>query len=277
MYTCNLVGSGRLGKTVLASLMRCGALRLLAVFNRTVENSELCIQQLGVGRAVNTLDALPAVDITFVTTTDASISSVISALNPEKCGLIAHCSGILRSTELLAPGSLLKVASIHPLKSFTNRVDNDGLRDCHCFAEGHPQALQVLTDLFAAAGAIVHPIDGAKKANYHCGAVMASNYLVTLFAEAIDLLQQAGIDATTSRIVVQQLMHGTLENLARTKVTEEALTGPLARGDTNTIVKHLAALENTSTLALYKNLAQATLPLTALSTAEKTNLEGLFA
>ena len=92
------------------------------------------------------------------------------------------------------------------------------------------------------------------RAAYHCAAAMASNFLVTLENAA----EQLGATAGLSRQDLLPLVRATVENWAR--LGQDALTGPLARGDQATIDKHRQALVERAAelLPLYDTLAQAT-------------------
>ena len=99
---------------------------------------------------------------------------------------------------------------------------------------------------------------------------MASNYLITLAHASEELLLQAGIAQTHARTMICNLMQGNINNLLNTQRIEEALTGPLCRGDTQTLNMHLKAINNPKTQALYKTAGLATLAMTDLP--EKTQI-----
>ncbi|MBK6431287.1 DUF2520 domain-containing protein [Candidatus Amarolinea dominans] len=79
---------------------------------------------------------------------------------------------------------------------------------------------------------------------YHAGAVFASNYVVTLFSVGVRLLTQAGLTPTQASAALLSLTQGAVRNLA-TVGLPAALTGPIRRGDAETVVRHLAALDAT--------------------------------
>jgi predicted short-subunit dehydrogenase-like oxidoreductase (DUF2520 family) len=119
----------------------------------------------------------------------------------------------------------------------------------------------------------LHPQD---RARYHAAGVIASNYLVTLFDEALHLLQSLGSGAD-ERLVRQTLVHlveNTLQNI-KTAGTVQALTGPIARGDAGTVRKHLEALEqeDTELAALYRLLGRRTTRLAAERGLDAEKLE----
>jgi predicted short-subunit dehydrogenase-like oxidoreductase (DUF2520 family) len=79
------------------------------------------------------------------------------------------------------------------------------------------------------------------RAVYHAAAVFASNYLVALLAEAVRLLEQSGWTEKEAVRGLVPLAEGALANVAKRGPTA-ALTGPIRRGDAETVRRHLEAL-----------------------------------
>jgi predicted short-subunit dehydrogenase-like oxidoreductase (DUF2520 family) len=123
-----------------------------------------------------------------------------------------------------------------------------------------PALAETLISLAQALGGRPALLKTGEKAKYHAAAVIASNYLVTLFALALDLLGRAGVPPDLAREALPPLMAGNLENLA-TLPPAQALTGPIARGDVETLQKHLTALADTPYGAVYRTLGQLTVAL----------------
>src|SRR5258706_266553 len=97
------------------------------------------------------------------------------------------------------------------------------------------------------------------KAIYHAGAVFASNYLVVVEAIAQRLLRHAGLSDADAWAALRPLVEGTFDNLSRHE-PREALTGPVVRGDTATITRHLESLA-VDDPKLYRALGRAALEL----------------
>ena len=102
------------------------------------------------------------------------------------------------------------------------------------------------------------------KASYHASAVMASNLVVSLLAEACAVARDAGIDQPEKPLV--KLALGALEQVANLGALD-ALTGPVVRGDTATIAKHLQALPATAA-PVYRSLS-----IRALAIARERNVD----
>jgi len=113
--------------------------------------------------------------------------------------------------------------------------------------------------------AILNP---GSKTQYHAAAVMASNYLVVLFAASLNLLQSAGVPAPQAQAALNRLMQGNVDNL-RTLLPDQALTGPIARGDIATVERHLQALEESDYQNLYRVLGEAAVQIASQLSAEK--------
>ena len=128
--------------------------------------------------------------------------------------------------------------------------------------EGDPAALSILEPIFHALGAITFCIEKEKKSLYHTAGVFASNYLVTLAQQAVDLLTQADLEKNKALIMILRLMQGTLDQMAHCQSPKHALTGPLQRGDLSTIKSHLLSLSDDQQRTLYSLLGNMTIPLT---------------
>ncbi|MCH9756543.1 MAG: DUF2520 domain-containing protein [Gammaproteobacteria bacterium] len=282
----NLIGPGRVGLALAHALINTNQYTLLGVYHPRLTSAKKAVQSLGFGTAYDTLKALPEADITFITTKDPDIESIVQALakvqNLKPKSLIVHASGIL-SSDVLKP---LKeqgtyIGSLHPLKAFVqkNRLEQNAFKQIYCAVEGDKAAVIQLTAIGRLLDATVFPIHPKEKATYHTAAIMASNYLVTLAAEASTLFECAGIPKTDVPALCTGLMQTSLDNLKQSDTVQNALTGPLMRGDIKTIQKHLKALESSpskTAKTLYKTAGIATLPLTNLSPGKIQNIKALF-
>lgn len=266
----NIIGAGRLGLSLARALLENNCAKPLTIYNRRLEPALEAIRTWGPGNAVETLADLPLADITLITAPDDAIARIAAQLAQSHLAspgqMVAHCSGVLGS-EVLSPlresGGL--IASIHPLRAFrAGNVPFNAFQGCDCVVEGDAQVAQALTTLFTRIGAHVMPIQASKKAVYHAAAVMASNYLITLAGCANTLFHEAGLSDALAQNITNNLMQNSLTNLKETRQASLALTGPLARGDIQTITKHLNAIPSESIRTLYRAAGLATLPLTRL-------------
>jgi predicted short-subunit dehydrogenase-like oxidoreductase (DUF2520 family) len=114
-------------------------------------------------------------------------------------------------------------------------------------------------------------INPEARPRYHAAAVFASNYVVVLAGVARSLLERAGPSRSAAWEAIKPLLSGTLENLLAAD-PESALTGPVARADTETLRQHLAAV-SPEEAALYEALARAAIPFARLTPVEKSAVE----
>lgn len=278
----NLIGAGRLGRVIAKALLDSGKAALGAVCNAHFHKAREAIRQLGSGVAVPHLLDLPPADLTFITTPDDQILQLAKQLAEQGIlrpgSTVVHCSAVL-STTALAPlkAKGCHLASFHPLKAFAKGTRaKQVFQGCDCSIEGDEQAVQLVSALFNPLGVRMIRLEAAAKSTYHAAAVIAANYLVTLAATAIELFEEAGISADLAKQLTTQLMGSSLTNIQQTKRLSHALTGPLQRGDLNTVSQHLTALSKPSTKTLYRSAALATLPLTNLPDELKEQLQVLL-
>ncbi|TWI66912.1 putative short-subunit dehydrogenase-like oxidoreductase (DUF2520 family) [Desulfobotulus alkaliphilus] len=154
-------------------------------------------------------------------------------------------------------------ASLHPLQSFSPSLDRGHpFKNILMTAEGMPEAVETGLAMAEDLGAKGIPIAADAKVLYHAAAVVASNYLVTLLDFSFDLLEASGIEGSHAMAFLAPLISGTLANLEKMPA-EAALTGPVVRGDTSTLKRHLEAISEKRPLRsdLYKALGRATLDL----------------
>jgi predicted short-subunit dehydrogenase-like oxidoreductase (DUF2520 family) len=106
-------------------------------------------------------------------------------------------------------------------------------------------------------------VDARRWQHYHAAAVMACNYQVTLVDAALELMEIAGIDRTAALDARAPFLRATIDNVLAAG-PEEALTGPIRRGDVGSIRRHLAALHgivSQETRQLYSAAGLRTIPI----------------
>jgi predicted short-subunit dehydrogenase-like oxidoreductase (DUF2520 family) len=192
----------------------------------------------------------PVRELVLLCVPDAEIAAAAAAVAPAPGRLVGHCSGAT-TLEPLAPHEAF---SLHPLMTVTDRGASFAGVPC-AVAGSTPRALQAAHELAARLGMTAVAIDDADRAAYHAAASIASNFLVTLEAAAERLLATAGAD----RDVLVPLVRATVENWAAAG-GPSALTGPIARGDEQTVARQRDAVAQRAPdlLPLFDVLAGAT-------------------
>jgi len=200
--------------------------------------------------------------------TSAVILSVPDAVLPEVAMALAargaapggcaafHTSGAL-GADPLGPlhGRGYAVGTLHPLRAVATPVGSgDGFRRTSFAVSGSPDALRVADQIVALVGGSLLKVPTNRRPLYHAAAVLASNYLVVLLHEAVRLLEQTGACREEAERAMASLALGTIENVVELGL-DRALTGPLLRGDVETVELHLRTL-STDDAALYAELGR---------------------
>ncbi|HJS41928.1 MAG TPA: Rossmann-like and DUF2520 domain-containing protein [Gemmatimonadales bacterium] len=175
--------------------------------------------------------------------------------------VVLHLSGV-QGQEALGPlvGTRAALGSLHPLQTIVEPEQApQRLKGAWAAVEGMPRAVEAGEQLARDVGMRPFRITTKAKAIYHAGAVFASNYLVVVEAVAQRLLRHAGLSDADAWAALRPLVEGTIENLTRYE-PREALTGPVVRGDTATIARHLESL-TVDDAKLYRALGRAALEL----------------
>jgi predicted short-subunit dehydrogenase-like oxidoreductase (DUF2520 family) len=181
---------------------------------------------------------------------DRAIAGVAGELAPGPW--VAHVSG---ATPLAALEPHTRRFGLHPLQTFDRSGEAAQLDGAWCAvtAEG-AEALATAGKLAATLGLRPFALDDAARTLYHAGAVFASNYLVTIHHAASALLREAGAPPEALEPLMRRTIDGGFE-----------LTGPIARGDQETVARHTEALNRLrpDLEPLYAALAEATAALAA--------------
>jgi predicted short-subunit dehydrogenase-like oxidoreductase (DUF2520 family) len=194
---------------------------------------------------------LGGVRLVCIATPDAAIAEVCGALAPRLGGDVAvvHFSGATSVHALdAAPGPK---ACVHPVQTVWPERGADQLEGAHAAITGD---WEVGAGLARELGLEPFPLADEMKVLYHAAMVFASNYLVTITATAVGLLERTGLDRELALRVLAPLQHRTVD------VAGAAPTGPIARGDAETVAAHLDAI-GPGLAPLYRSLGRATLPL----------------
>jgi len=266
--TVNFIGAGRLGKAIAKLLNSSKQFTIQAIVNKTIDSAHEAVKFIGAGSAYAKLSAMPKTDVIFITTQDEFIGSIakeLSTCNIIKEGtLVIHCSGSLSSEVLVTlKRKGANIASIHPIKSFADsKLSIKEFAGTYCAVEGDEEIMDVLQTIVKAIHGVPILISANEKAIYHAAGFFACASLVTLYHHAKLCYQQANIDQDIAHKIIVNLMQSTLNNLNELQDENKALTGPIKRGDTTILAKHLAAMKEKDQIDLYKALAKATIDLT---------------
>jgi predicted short-subunit dehydrogenase-like oxidoreductase (DUF2520 family) len=241
-----VVGAGAMGRALALRLADRGY-PVLAVVSRTRAAAEALAQSVGAPVASDRLLDLPAsARLVLLCVGDSAIADVAESLTGVRHAwretVVAHCSGALPAAALepLAHEGAAAL-SFHPLQTVTREADARTLDGAYVGLEGDPKAVAAGIELAVNLGMRYLVLTAEAKPRYHLAATLASNFLVTLLAMVQEVLVSLDIDRADGFALIEPLLRGTLDNLARLP-PEEALTGPIVRGDLETLRSHGLAL-----------------------------------
>ena len=261
-----IVGAGNLGTALSASLKRSGY-KIEFVLARSRGASLKKAQKLAkeVGAIAVALPSVPKemlAQLIWFCVPDSDIVGAARALAGQMtwAGRIAlHSSGALASDELsILRGKGAKVASVHPLMTFV-RGSRPSLAGVSFALEGDAAAVRVAKRIVDDLGGHGYPIRKADKAAYHAWGTFASPLFTALLATTEQVAGLAGVSAKASRRRMIPILLQTLANYASFDVGG-AFSGPIVRGDVDTVRRHLQALRKLPAARdVYSALARAAL------------------
>ena len=264
----SIIGAGRLG-TALAVALADKSYSIRSLVARTVASARRAAKLLdhldedAQILAAKDVGLLRPADLFLITTPDdqiAHVASELARLETVQKPTALHTSGAL-SAEVLAPlrKSGWSTGSIHPLISVSGMTT--ALDGAFWSVEGDTTALRVAKAIVRDLGGKSFSLRSEDKPLYHAAAVMSAGNVVALFDVAVEMLVQCGLSRKTARSILLPLLASTVHNL-ETKDTSAALTGTFARGDLETVKRHLKALKiNKDALDLYRLLGKRSLKL----------------
>jgi predicted short-subunit dehydrogenase-like oxidoreductase (DUF2520 family) len=241
--TLAFVGAGTLG-TALAKACSSAGYRVLAIYSHSYTDARRLAETLPHAEAVSDPSDVTRADLTFLTVPDDAIASVCAAIPWPASSNVVHCSGALSLTVLDAAAQAgAATGSLHPLQTFAGHADGSTrLADIAYALEASDDILRAtLEELVSALGGRPQWIRSADKPLYHASAAMASNYLVALLGDASRLWESFGYSRQDGIDSLLPLVRGTIENV-QDVAFPDALTGPIARGDVETVRIHVQAL-----------------------------------
>lgn len=244
-----IIGPGRMGLALGVAFKRADVAERLVYYGRSMEAPPHPIFD-GPDAAeyrIGPHPLPPGTSLVILAVPDSALAEVahdLAGFGPPPPGCVAlHLAGAI-STDVLAPlhAQGYSVGSLHPLQAIADPW-HSGDRLFHiAFAlAGEPQAVAVARRIVSALEGLPLVIAPNRRQLYHAAAVVASNYMISVLAFAVRLMMQAGVSERDSIEALLPLVHGTLDNLEHLGVAA-ALTGPIARGDAETVRLHLARL-----------------------------------
>lgn len=256
-----VVGCGKVG-TALAIYLNAAGYRAAGVASISLASAKQTARTIGSDRfGDRPWEITPSAEVVFITTPDGAIADTCEALSRNRGfapgSVVLHCSGALPSTILSAAKTCgAHIGSMHPLQSFASKdYTANPFQGIIISLEGEDRAIETAASASADLGGTCVTIRTQDKTLYHAAAVTASNYLVALLDLALELIGAAGVPAPDRFAVLKPLIEGTLSNIGAVGIPD-ALTGPIVRGDVETVTRHIEEIERKTPelLDIYKAL-----------------------
>ncbi len=238
-----IIGAGKVGAVLGAALRGAGhaVVGVSAVSEASKERAELLLPGVPV---LEVADIVERAELVLLAVPDDVLPELVSGLGAmgawQLGQLVAHTSGRF-GVGVLAP---VKAAggiplALHPAMTFTGMsLDLSRLADANFGVTAEPAMLPIAQALVVEMGAEPVVIAEADRVLYHAALAHSSNHLVTLVAQAAQILGDIGVEAPNQ--LLGPLLRASLENALTSG--ESALTGPVARGDVGTVAAHAGAL-----------------------------------
>jgi len=230
-----IVGSGRAGGSIAIAATRAGH-EICGVITRSGDTRY--------GPVIPPDMPLPESDLLLIAVRDEAIVGVAENLadRAASVAVAAHLSGFTPVTALRALADRgLSTGGFHPLQTLPDAERGaEALAGSFVGVDGDPLALDTLTHLASSLGMEPFRLDDTIRPAYHAAAAAASNFVLTALATSGDLFDSAGVDPRVARPLVERAVANFYET------GPAALTGPIARADTDTVIGHLEAARTVS-------------------------------
>ena len=261
MTRIGVVGAGRVGAVLAAALREAGHVIAPVAGGSHASRTRSDTLLPGV-RVVKPTAVSRACDLLLLTVPDDMLSNVVTMLAASGAiregQYVVHTSG-KHGLAVLQPAADAgaHVLAMHPAMTFTGTdVDLARLAGCVYGVTANPDTDDLAAKLVADLRGRLLRVEEDRRALYHAGLAHGANHLVTLVSQAMDLLRDSGADDPAATL--RPLLTAALENAL--EYGSAALTGPIVRGDVETVRAHLRdiAANRPATLESYVAMARAT-------------------
>jgi predicted short-subunit dehydrogenase-like oxidoreductase (DUF2520 family) len=266
-----IVGVGRVGSALGAALRRAGhdVVAASAVSDASRARAARALPEAQIAPAD---EVVALADFVLLAVPDDALRPLVAGLAETEAWrpgqLVAHTSGAQGITVLdpAAARGVLALA-VHPVMTFAGRPEDVDRLVGATFGVTAPDELRAVAEsLVVEMGGEPVWVPEPARPLYHAALSIGSNHLVTLVNDALALLDDAGV--ASSDQLLAPLLSAALDNVLRLR--DGALTGPVARGDVDTLRRHRRALTDAAPQLLPSYLAM------ARRTAERAHAAGLL-
>ncbi|MFP4082530.1 MAG: Rossmann-like and DUF2520 domain-containing protein [Candidatus Aminicenantes bacterium] len=270
MREVSIIGAGRLGASLGYALSQKGY-RIKALSCTSLSSARQSRKIIGEGKPLtDNLESARRGQIVIISVPDKTLEGVVGELALSDIQwsnkYVFHCSGLLGSDILESlKDKGAATASLHPAQSFARKEPDMKLFEGIYFGlEGDQQALDLGKKIVHRLGGHFIILPAQDKLLYHAACSLASNSMVVLLDMAVLLLEKMNIEREEASKIILPLVQRTLHNV-KSFNTGGALTGPVIRGDYETVNRHVESLRE---LPGYRDI-YSKLALKALEIAER--------
>lgn len=242
-----IIGAGKVGAVLGAALRAAGhaVVGVSAVSEASKDRAELLLPQVPV---LEIPDIVERAELVLLAVPDDALAPLVAGLAAvgawHSGQLVVHTSGRF-GVGVLAPvraAGAIPLA-IHPAMTFTGHsLDLARLPDSTFGVSADAAMLPIAQALVVEMGAEPVPIAEADRTIYHAALAHGANHLATIVAQSAELLGSIGVEQAERMLA--PLLRAALENALSSG--ENALTGPVVRGDSGTVRAHIVALQESS-------------------------------
>lgn len=262
------IGAGKVGFTLGKYFSEHG-IDVTGYFSRSEDSAKEAAEFTGSRCFGDIGELIEKSDVLFLTVPDGIITDVYREVvkYPVRDKLICHCSGAMTASkafpDIRETGAF--AYSVHPLFAVSSKFKAyEELADVFFAIEGDEERIEDIEGLLRSACLHYQRIESDSKIGYHCAAAIASNLMIGLVKESVDILGRCGFSSDDALSALTPLIRGNVQHMLDDGLAE-SLTGPLERGDISTIEKHLGSFADDEAgkdeIMLYKLLSKKIIPV----------------
>jgi len=239
-----VVGAGAVGRSIALALFYAGA-DIVSIFSESGVSARSLARRVKAAQAGKLSDATRVGRVILICVPDSSINEAVRELSRnsflKKGMIVLQTSGAVNS-RVLDPLRKRGVSagSFHPMQSFP-RDRTTNLKEIWWSVEGDRAAVKTAREVVKKLHSKIFTIPKEAKVLYHTAGVFASNYIVILLSIVEEIALEVNISPKDVWKIFLPIILSTIENVATTSPVK-ALTGPIARGDAETVARHIKAL-----------------------------------
>ncbi len=245
MKSVTIVGAGAVGRSIALALFY-SKVKIDGIYSENGISARTLAKKVHCNNFGKLNSEASLSEIVILAVPDSQIKNVAEVLAKNfvllKNRIVFHTSGALTSDAI---GVLRKkravVASFHPLQTFSRSKEQTSLKNIWCAVEGDRKAVAAAREIGKKLQMNIFTVSKNDKSLYHVSAVFASNYLVTLLSVVETISEHIHISKKNIWKIYSPLIFQTIHNAVNSSPAS-ALTGPIVRGDVETIAKHIKAL-----------------------------------